>query len=103
MKQSHLFSILHIFCFGAKFHVGKIIAEMESEVFISRLLRNYKVEGAQAFKSKLEWSNSTIQIYKHVEKLASKTFLFLLTTSFELRIGNKTIVVFIHRSHAVVD
>lgn len=43
LKQTHPFSFLP-FGFGARFCVGKRIAEMELEVFISRLLRNYKIE-----------------------------------------------------------
>lgn len=43
LKQSHPFSYLP-FGYGARFCVGKRIAEMEIEVFISRLLRNYKLE-----------------------------------------------------------
>lgn len=43
MKQSHPFSYLP-FGYGVRFCVGKRIAEMELEVFICRLLRNYKIE-----------------------------------------------------------
>lgn len=43
MKQSHPFSYLP-FGFGARFCAGKRIAQMELEVFTSRLFRNYKVE-----------------------------------------------------------
>lgn len=43
MKQSHTFSYLP-FGYGVRFCAGKRIAEMELEVFISRLLRNYKIE-----------------------------------------------------------
>lgn len=43
MKQSHPFSYLP-FGFGSRFCAGKRIAEMEIEVFMSRLFRNYKVE-----------------------------------------------------------
>lgn len=43
MKQSHPFSYLP-FGFGTRFCAGKRIAQMELEVFASRLFRNYKVE-----------------------------------------------------------
>lgn len=43
MKQSHKFSFLP-FGYGVRFCAGKRIAEMELEVFVSRLLRNYKIE-----------------------------------------------------------
>lgn len=43
LKQSHPFSFLP-FGYGVRFCAGKRIAEMELEVFISRLLRNYKLE-----------------------------------------------------------
>lgn len=43
MKQAHPFAFLP-FGFGARFCVGKRIAEMELEVFLCRLFRNYKIE-----------------------------------------------------------
>jgi cytochrome P450 family 12 len=43
LRKTHPFSYLP-FGFGARFCVGKRIAEMELEVFMSRLIRNYKVE-----------------------------------------------------------
>ena len=43
LKQSHPFSYLP-FGFGARFCAGKRVAEMELEVFLSRLFRNYRVE-----------------------------------------------------------
>lgn len=43
MKQWHKFSYLP-FGYGVRLCAGKRIAQMEVEVFTSRLLRNYKVE-----------------------------------------------------------
>lgn len=43
LKQTHPFSYLP-FGYGARFCVGKRVAEMELEVFLSRLFRNYRVE-----------------------------------------------------------
>ena len=43
LKQSHPFSYLP-FGYGARFCAGKRVAEMELEVFLSRLFRNYRVE-----------------------------------------------------------
>lgn len=46
LKQSHPFSYLP-FGYGARFCAGKRIAEMELEVFVSRLFREYRVEWHQ--------------------------------------------------------
>jgi len=43
LKQSHPFSYLP-FGYGVRFCAGKRVAEMELEVFLSRLFRNYRVE-----------------------------------------------------------
>lgn len=43
LKLTHKFSFLP-FGFGTRFCVGKRIADMELEVFVSKLFRNYKVE-----------------------------------------------------------
>lgn len=43
LKQSHPFSYLP-FGYGARFCVGKRVAEMELEVFLSRLISSYKIE-----------------------------------------------------------
>lgn len=43
LKMTHPFSYLP-FGFGSRFCAGKRIAEMEIEVFLTRFLRNYKIE-----------------------------------------------------------
>lgn len=43
LRQSHPFSYLP-FGFGTRLCAGKRVAEMELEVFLSRLLRHYKIE-----------------------------------------------------------